>query len=48
MTSMPVESGEGYVFVILPSKRSQSPIVFGKAQLRMSTIIDSSSDSEPP
>jgi len=30
--STPVKSGEGSVFVIPPSKRSQSPIVFGRVQ----------------
>jgi len=30
MTSTPVEHGEGSVFVIPPSKRSQLPIVFGR------------------
>jgi len=45
---MPVECGEGSVFVIPPSKRSQSPIVFGRVQLRISAVTDSSSDSEPP
>jgi len=30
VTRTPVESGEGSVFVISPSKRRQSPIVFGK------------------
>jgi len=29
-------------------QRSQSPIIFGRAQLRRSTVTDSSSDSEPP
>jgi len=48
MTSTLVEHGEGSVFVIPPSKRSQSPIVFGRAQPRMSAVTDSSSDSEPP
>jgi len=43
-----VECMEGSVFVIPPSKRSQSPIIFGKAQPRRSMITDSSSDSEPP
>jgi len=32
-TSTPVECGEGSVFMIPPSKRSQSLIVFGSAQL---------------
>ena len=31
MTSTPVECGEGSVFVVPPSKRSQLPIVFGRA-----------------
>ena len=44
MTSMPVECGEESVFVIPPSKRNQSLIVFGRAQLRMSTVTDSSSN----
>jgi len=48
MTSTPVECGEGSAFVIPPSKRSQSLIVFGRAQLRMSAVTDSSLDSEPP
>ena len=47
MTSTSVECMEGSVFVIPLSKRSQSPIIFGKAQLQRSTITDSSSDSEP-
>jgi len=48
MTSTSVECAEGSVFVVPPSKRSQSPIVFGRAQLRRSTVTDSSSDIEPP
>jgi len=48
VTSMPVESGEGSVFVIPPSKRSQLPIVFDRLQPQMSAVTDSSSDSEPP
>jgi len=47
MTSTPVESGEGSVFMIPLSKRSQSLIIFGRAQLRMSTVTDLNSDSEP-
>jgi len=47
MISMPVENGEGSVFVI-PSKMSQSPIIFGRVQPRMSAVTDSGSGSEPP
>jgi len=47
MTSTPVEHGKGSVFVIPPSKRSQSHIIFCRAQPQMSEVIDSSSDSEP-
>jgi len=48
MTSTPVESKEGSVFMIPPSKRSQSLIIIGRDQLRMSVVTDSSSDLEPP
>jgi len=34
--------------MVPPSKRSQSLIVFGRANLQKSAITDSSSDSEPP
>jgi len=47
MTSTSVECVKGSVFVVPPSKRSQSSIVSGRALLRRSAIIDSSSDSEP-
>jgi len=47
MTRTSVECAEGSVFVVPPSKRSQSPIVFGRAQLRRSAVTDSSSDLEP-
>ena len=46
--STSVECAEGSVFVTPPSKRNQSPIIFGRAQLRRSEVTDSSSDSEPP
>jgi len=48
VASAPIENGEGFVFVILPSKKSQSPIIFGMVQLRMSAITNSGSDSELP
>ena len=47
VTSMPVDSGESPVFMIPPSKRSQSPVVFGRVQPRMFVVTDSSSNSEP-
>jgi len=45
--STPVESGEDSVFVIPPSKRSKSPLVFSRVQPQMSAVTDSSLDSEP-
>jgi len=48
VTSTPVENSEGSAFVVSPSKRNQSPIVFGRIQPQISTITDSGSDSEPP
>ena len=48
MSSTYVECMEGSVFVIYPSKRSQSPIIFGKTQPQGSMITDLSSDLEPP
>ena len=48
MTSTSVECVEGSVFVVSPSKRSQSPIVFGRAQLQRSALTDSTSDSKSP
>ena len=48
MSGTSVEYVEGSVFMIPPSKRSQSLIIFGRAQLRRSEVKDSSSDSEPP
>jgi len=48
MTSTSVECVEGSVFVVPPSKRRQSPIVFGRARLRRSVVIYSSSDSKLP
>ena len=47
-SSTPVESIEGSVLVVPPSKEGQLPIIFGKAQLRRSTATDSSSDSDTP
>jgi len=48
MTSIHVENGEGSVFVIPPSNKNQSPIVFGRVQPRITAVTDSSSDSKPP
>jgi len=43
-----MESIERAVLVIPPSKEGQSPIIFGKAQPRGSTIADLSSNSDTP
>jgi len=48
MTSTPVENGERSVIVIPTSKRSQSTIVLGRVQPRMSVVTNSGSDLEPP
>ena len=47
MTSTPLENGEGFVFVVPPSKKNQSSIVFGRVQPRISAVTDSCLDSEP-
>ena len=44
----PMESIEGVVLLIPPSKEGQLPIIFGKAQPRGPTATDSSSDSDTP
>jgi len=38
----------GSVLVVPPSKKGQSPIIFGRTQLQRSMATDSSSDSENP
>ena len=43
-----VECIEGSVLVFPPSKKGQSPIIFGRAQLQRFTATDSSSDSQTP
>ena len=47
MISSTIERGEGSVFMIPPSKRSQPPVVFGRVQPQMFVVTDSSSNSEP-
>ena len=47
MTSTRVENGEGYVFVVPPSKKNQSPIVLCRVQPRIFAVIDLGSNSEP-
>ena len=47
VTSTSVENGEGSVFVVPPSKKNQSLIVFGRVQPWMSAVIDPGSYSEP-
>ena len=45
-SSTSVESIEGSVLVVPLSKEGQLPIIFSKAQLRRSTAVDSSSNSD--
>ena len=40
VTSTPVENSEGSVFVVPPSKKNQSLIVFGRIQPQISAITD--------
>ena len=47
MSDTSVKCAEGSVFIIPPSKRSQSSIIFSRAQLRRPEVTDLSSDSEP-
>jgi len=47
-SSTSVESIEGSVLVVPPSKEGQLPIIFSKAQLQRSAGADSSSDSDTP
>ena len=47
-SSTPMESAEGAVLVIPPSKEGQLPIIFGRTQPRGPTVADSSSDSDTP
>ena len=47
-SSTSVECLEGSILVVPSSKKGQSPIIFGRAQLQRSTAIDSSLESETP
>ena len=46
-SNAPMESVEGAILVIPPSKEGQLPIIFGRAQPRGSTVTDSSSGQTP-
>jgi len=46
-SSTSVECIEGSVLVVPPSKKGQSPIIFGKAQLQRSTVTNSSQTQRP-
>jgi len=48
VSSTSVESIEGFILVVPPSKEGQLPIIFGKAQLQRSAATDSSSDPNTP
>ena len=47
MTSTFIENGEGSVFMVPPSKKNQSPIVFGRVQPWIFAITDSSQIQSP-
>ena len=43
-----IENSEEYVFIVPPSKRDQSPIVFGRGQTWVTTSKESDEDLKPP
>jgi len=45
---MHIEDNEGSVYIVPPSKRDQSLIVFGRGQARVTTSRESDDDLEPP
>jgi len=47
MACMHIEDNEGSVFIVPPSKRDQSPIVFGRGQTRVMTSRVSDEELEP-
>ena len=47
MACMHIEDNEGSIFIIPPSKRDESPIVFGRDQARATTSKESDDDLEP-
>ena len=48
MACMHIEDNEGSVFIIPPTKRDQSPIIFDRSQARATTSRESDDDLEPP
>jgi len=44
---MHIENNEEFVFIVPPTKRDQSPIIFGKSQARIMTSRESDDDLEP-
>jgi len=48
MTCMHIEKNDGSVFVVPPSKKDQSPIIFGKVQYWITTANDSNENLELP
>jgi len=48
MPCMHIEENDESVFVVPPSKKDQSPIVFGKVQYWITTSNYSNEDLEPP
>jgi len=48
MACIHIEDNEGSVFIVPPTKRDQSPIIFGRSQARATTFRESDDDLEPP
>jgi len=48
VTCMHIEENDESVFVILPSKKDQSPLIFGRVWHWITTSNDSDKDLEPP
>ena len=48
MACMHIEDNEGSVFIVSPTKRDQSLIIFGRSQARATTFRESDDDLEPP
>jgi len=46
MACMNIEDNEGSVFIVPPSKRDESPIVFGRGQTQTTTFRESDDDLE--
>ena len=46
--SMHIENNEGSVLIVPPTERDQSPIIFGRSQVQVTTSRESDYNLEPP